>query len=212
MRPVPIGGSAQVVKRLSTPLRPGGSPVSGRSRRVSDASRLLEEASPSHKEHSGSGPTHSPSGEVPSSFEASAGVAPGTRSRMQRTKQRDNQSEMALRSALHSLGLRFRLHRRLLPGSTRTADVVFPSSRVAVFLDGCFWHGCPVHGTWPKRNGDWWRAKIEANQQRDRNTDERLAALGWRVARVWEHEQPAQAAARIAILVREGRLPGVTRT
>ncbi|UFN51597.1 very short patch repair endonuclease (plasmid) [Roseomonas sp. OT10] len=127
---------------------------------------------------------------------------------MRATKGKDNRGELALRSALHRLGLRFRLQRRLLPGSTRTADVVFPAARVAVFLDGCFWHGCPVHGTWPKRNGDWWRAKIEANRRRDRDTDERLTALGWRVVRVWEHEVPAEAAERVSGLVRGEPAPG----
>ena len=167
-----------------------------------------EQSPPPASGHRGTPRTARPEGGSHSSSGDGAEVAPATRSRMQRTKQRDNRGEKALRSTLHGLGLRFRLHRRLLPGSTRTADVVFPSSRLAVFLDGCFWHGCPIHGTWPKRNGDWWRAKIEANQQRDRNTDERLAALGWRVVRVWEHEEPTEAAARIAILVRDGHPPG----
>jgi DNA mismatch endonuclease (patch repair protein) len=123
--------------------------------------------------------------------------------RMKRTLGRDNNSERALRSALHRLGLRFRLQRRLLSGSTRTADVVFPSQRVAVFVDGCFWHGCPIHGTWPKRNAEWWRAKIEANVRRDRDTDTRLAELGWRVVRVWEHETSSEAALRVASIVRK---------
>ena len=121
--------------------------------------------------------------------------------RMKATRGRDNDGERALRSALHRLGLRFRLQRRLLPGSTRTTDVVFPKQRVAVFLDGCFWHGCPIHGTWPKRNSDWWRAKIEANVRRDRDTDARLVALGWCVVRVWEHEAPEEAAQRVAAVV-----------
>lgn len=65
---------------------------------------------------------------------------------------------------------------------------MFPRARVAVFLDGCFWHGCPLHGTWPKNNAEWWREKIEANIARDRDTDRRLQELGWTVVRVWEHE------------------------
>jgi DNA mismatch endonuclease (patch repair protein) len=74
---------------------------------------------------------------------------------------------------------------------------VFTRAKVAVYVDGCFWHGCPVHGTWPKANGDWWRAKIEANRERDRDTDRRLTAAAWRVIRVWEHEDVASAVARV---------------
>jgi DNA mismatch endonuclease (patch repair protein) len=73
---------------------------------------------------------------------------------------------------------------------------------VAVFVDGCFWHGCPVHGTWPKEHGDWWRKKIEANQCRDRDTDARLAEAGWVAVRVWEHESPPRAANMIQSLVK----------
>jgi DNA mismatch endonuclease (patch repair protein) len=72
-----------------------------------------------------------------------------------------------------------------------------------VFVDGCFWHGCPEHGTWPKQNADWWREKIEANQRRDRDTDARLQAAGWTVIRVWEHEDPTQAADQIVEIVRQ---------
>lgn len=125
--------------------------------------------------------------------------------RMKRTRGRDNDLERALRSELHRLGLRFRLHRKLLPRSTRTADVVFPRQRVAVYVDGCFWHGCPVHGTWPKRNAEWWRSKIEANIRRDRDTDARLEELGWLVVRVWEHEAPNEAALRVASAVNEAK-------
>jgi DNA mismatch endonuclease (patch repair protein) len=120
---------------------------------------------------------------------------------MQATKGRHNGVELRLRSALHRLGLRFRVHRRILAGSTRTADIVFVRRRVVVFVDGCFWHGCPVHMTWPKSNSDWWRAKIEANRRRDADTDARLAAAGWEVVRVWEHELADDAARRIARLV-----------
>jgi DNA mismatch endonuclease (patch repair protein) len=70
----------------------------------------------------------------------------------------------------------------------RTADIVFPSVGLAIFLDGCFWHGCPFHASWPKVNAAWWREKIETNRRRDRDTDQRLADEGWTVIRVWEHE------------------------
>jgi DNA mismatch endonuclease, patch repair protein len=124
------------------------------------------------------------------------------RHRMSRTPGRDNPHELALRSLLHRRGLRFRVHVRLMPGSQRTADIVFPSRRVVVYLDGCFWHGCPLHGTWPKLNAEWWRAKIEANRRRDLDTNTRLSGAGWRVVRVWEHEDLHEAANRIELAVR----------
>lgn len=125
----------------------------------------------------------------------------GARRRMQATRQRDTRAEVAVRSALHRLGLRYRLDRNLLAGLRRRADIIFSAARIAVFVDGCFWHGCPIHGTWPKANAEWWRSKIEANQRRDADTDEKLAAAGWIVVRVWEHEEPEKAAERIALLV-----------
>lgn len=92
--------------------------------------------------------------------------------------------ELTLRRRLHRSGLRYRL-RYTLPGSP---DLVFVSLRIAVFVDGCFWHGCPVHGSIPKTNTDFWRAKIERNRERDKSVSQQLAARGWDVIRVWEHE------------------------
>ncbi len=135
-------------------------------------------------------------------------VAPKTSARMARTAQRDNPRERALRAELHRRGLRFRLHQRILEGSRRTIDITFPGRRIAVFVDGCFWHGCPQHGTWPKNNADWWRAKIEANIARDRDTDGRLQAAGWTVVRVWEHEDVTAAADRIEKITRESAFTG----
>ncbi|WP_287118250.1 very short patch repair endonuclease [Mesorhizobium sp.] len=129
-------------------------------------------------------------------------VAPGTSRRMARTAQRDNRKERALRSILHRRGLRFRVHGRLLEGSRRTVDIVFARARVAVFIDGCFWHDCPIHGTSPTNNAAWWRAKIDANVARDRDTDARLVESGWTVVRIWEHEDLSVAADRIEALVR----------
>jgi DNA mismatch endonuclease (patch repair protein) len=120
---------------------------------------------------------------------------------MRAQRERDTAIEREIRSRLHARGLRFRVHRRLLAGSRREVDVVFPGARVAVFVDGCFWHGCPEHGTWPRNNAEFWRRKIEENVRRDRDTNARLAAEGWTVMRVWEHEAPAEAAARIAAVV-----------
>lgn len=130
-----------------------------------------------------------------------------TRARMSRQRSRDTSPERALRSSLHRRGLRYRLHRRPLPGLRRQADIVFGPARVAVFVDGCFWHCCPEHATSPRSNAAWWSTKLAANVARDRDTDSRLATAGWVVVRVWEHEDPAAAAARIAELVR-ARIPG----
>lgn len=121
---------------------------------------------------------------------------------MQATRQRDTPPELALRSALHRMGLRFRLQVTPLPGLRRRADLVFRRARVAVFVDGCFWHGCPQHATWPKQNAEWWREKIEGNRCRDADTDTRLAEAGWLAVRVWAHEDPAEAALRVAAAVR----------
>lgn len=125
-----------------------------------------------------------------------------TRLRMSRQRSRDTSPERALRSLLHRRGLRYRLHRRPVPGLRRQADLVFPGPRVAVFVDGCFWHSCPQHATSPKANGPWWAAKLARNVERDRETDRRLAEAGWVVMRVWEHEDPATAADRVAAAVK----------
>lgn len=121
---------------------------------------------------------------------------------MQATPQRDTLIERMLRTALRGLGLRYRIHRHIIPGLRRTGDVVFGRARVVVFVDGCFWHGCPIHGTLPKvTNRHWWVEKIAQNRRRDRDTDRRLSDLGWQVVRVWEHDAPVPAARRIARLV-----------
>ena len=84
-----------------------------------------------------------------------------------------------------------------LPGTRRRADLAFPRFKVAVFVDGCFWHGCPVHGTWPKANAEWWREKIQKNVERDHNTTAALTSAGWTVLRFWEHEDVSTAADEI---------------
>ncbi len=124
------------------------------------------------------------------------------RQRMSRQRSQDTGPELQLRQALFRLGLRYRLHRRPDPSVRRVADIVFVSPKVAVFVDGCFWHRCPEHGTTPSVNVDYWQAKLDGNVTRDRDTDRRLEAAGWRVIRVWEHEDPDEAAARIARVVR----------
>lgn len=122
---------------------------------------------------------------------------------MQSVRQKNTSCESALRRELHARGIRYRIHVPVLTRPRRVADVAFSGLRVAVFVDGCFWHGCPQHATWPKQNAEFWRAKILANQQRDRDTDERLRAGGWEVVRIWAHEPPEQAVERIAMLVEE---------
>jgi DNA mismatch endonuclease, patch repair protein len=117
-----------------------------------------------------------------------------TSKRMSRTRGGDNVAERALRSALFKKGLRFRIHYRAVPGTTRTIDIAFPGKRLAVFVDGCFWHGCPRHGTWPKRNAAFWRDKILSNRKRDLDSNRRLRGDGWRVLRIWEHRTPAEGA------------------
>ena len=116
---------------------------------------------------------------------------------MQATRRRDTPGELALQEALRALGLRYRVD-VTLSGTRRRADLAFLRAKVAVFIDGCFWHGCPQHGTWPKTNARWWRTKIEANRARDRDTDLKLKTAGWTVLRFWEHTTPATAARRVA--------------
>lgn len=113
---------------------------------------------------------------------------------MRRQATRDTGPEMALRRELHGRGLRYFVHRKPVPGLRREADIVFPTARVAVFVDGCWWHGCPDHGGQAKTNAAFWDEKIEGNRARDMDTDERLATHGWLAVRVWEHEAPSLAA------------------
>lgn len=134
-------------------------------------------------------------------------VAPGTRKSMQGNRSRDTRPELALRSLLHRRGLRYRVAARPLPGVRRTADIVFTRAKVAVFVDGCFWHRCPLHYREPASNVGYWREKARRNVERDRETDALLAAAGWAVVRVWEHEGVSGAAERIAQLVAARRPP-----
>jgi len=127
------------------------------------------------------------------------------RNRMKAAKQRDTAPEMALRSAMHRKGLRYRVDVSPLEGIRRRADVVFRPVKVAVFVDGCFWHGCPIHGTWPKANAEFWRKKIERNQERDAETDQQLEEAGWEVIRIWEHEDSEEAAEKIFQIIQERR-------
>ncbi len=135
------------------------------------------------------------------------------RRRMQATRRRDTPGEMALRGALRAMGIRYRVD-VTLPGTRRRADLAFVRARVAVFVDGCFWHGCPAHGTWPKTNATWWRSKIHGNRLRDRDTDRRLRASGWTVLRFWAHVDAAVAARAVAKALghRRTKIPLVVAT
>jgi len=129
------------------------------------------------------------------------GVPPASseliRVRMSTTKRRDTKPEVELRRALFRMGLRFRVD---VPvnGSRRRTDIVFAADRVAVYVNGCFWHSCPEHGTVPKQNRDWWVDKLATNKARDDDTDARLEAAGWTVFRFWEHDDPEAAADLVA--------------
>lgn len=107
---------------------------------------------------------------------------------MRSNRGRDTGPERLLRSSLHAAGLRFRKHLRPLPGVRCEADIVFPRWRVAVFVDGCFWHGCPVHATWPATNAEFWEPKLLRNRVRDDEHNRALAEAGWLVVRLWEHQ------------------------
>lgn len=111
-----------------------------------------------------------------------------------RSNARVTRPEARLRSALHRAGLRFRKNVRPIPGIRCRPDVVFARDQVAVFVDGCFWHGCPEHFRPPRTNADYWQAKIARNVERDRRNDEELSRAGWTVIRVWEHEDVESAA------------------
>lgn len=121
--------------------------------------------------------------------------------RMAKVRQKGTDAEVALRRAMHRIGLRYRIDYEVLRKPRRVADIAFPGRKIAIFVDGCFWHGCPEHATWPKRNADFWRQKIEANRQRDTDTNERLRSIGWTVLRFWSHESPAEAAKAVERMV-----------
>ena len=116
---------------------------------------------------------------------------------MSRQRQRDTKPELDLRRLLHAAGYRYRVDFKVDGLRRGKVDIAFTRAKVAVFVDGCFWHACPEHATWPRANSDWWREKLHANVRRDRETDRRLHELGWSVVRVWEHEAAAEAAERV---------------
>ncbi len=124
------------------------------------------------------------------------------RATMRANRSRDTLPELALRRALHARGLRYFVNRRPLPGLRRTADIVFPTARVAVFVDGCFWHGCPEHHTSAKANATFWADKVSDNRARDADTNAALTAAGWTPLRIWEHTPVEEAIAQVIAAVR----------
>ena len=124
--------------------------------------------------------------------------SPGALARMRAIRQQGTAVEMAVRRELDSLGLVYTTDERPESSIPRRADMVFRDSQIAVFVDGCFWHGCPLHASEPKSNAGWWADKLKANQQRDRDTDSRLSSRGWKVLRFWEHEDPPAVALAVA--------------
>lgn len=111
--------------------------------------------------------------------------------------------ELRVREALDACGLTYETNAQPLPDLRRRADILFRDEKIAVFVDGCFWHGCPQHGTQAKSNARFWAEKIERNIQRDRDTDRRLEEAGWTVVRVWEHEDPAEVASKVCSVLEE---------
>lgn len=124
--------------------------------------------------------------------------SPAVSARMSRQASRDTAPEVAVRKLLHASGYRYRLNERVPHMSRRTIDIAFTRAKVAVFLDGCFWHGCPEHATRPKANAEWWRQKLDRNMARDAETTAHLVAEGWTVLRFWEHQTPVEVAEKVA--------------
>jgi len=116
-------------------------------------------------------------------------------------KRRDTRPELLVRSLVHRRGLRYRVDERPLPDLRRRADLVFRQAKIAVFIDGCYWHGCPEHYREPSTNSDYWRDKIEGNRRRDQDTNELLAQAGWEVLRFWEHEDENEVANTVCAAV-----------
>jgi DNA mismatch endonuclease, patch repair protein len=127
--------------------------------------------------------------------------SPQASRRMAKVRQKGTDAEVALRRELYRIGLRYRVDYEVLKKPRRIADIAFPGRRIVIFVDGCFWHGCPEHATWPKSNAAFWRQKIEANQLRDADTNERLRSIGWTVLRFWSHESPVEVARVVANVV-----------
>lgn len=125
------------------------------------------------------------------------------RNRMRAAKGRDTEAEMKVRRVLYRMGLRYRVDYVVIDKPRRKADIAFTKAKVAVFTDGCFWHGCPKHATSAKVNAAFWRDKIRTNKARDLDTNQRLKKLGWVIIKAWEHEGPKKVANKISAKVLE---------
>ena len=121
-----------------------------------------------------------------------------TRDRMSRQRSRDTTPEVCLRRQLHTMGHRFRVAYPVPGLPRRSIDIAFTRRKLAVFIDGCFWHSCPEHATRPKSDDAWWNAKLQRNVERDRETDQILMEHGWSVLRIWEHVPTEEAACLVA--------------
>jgi DNA mismatch endonuclease (patch repair protein) len=137
--------------------------------------------------------------------------SPHVRASMQGNRSKDTKPELAVRRELHARGLRYFKNRRPVRAIRRTADIVFPTPRLAVFIDGCFWHGCPEHHTVARTNADYWSAKVERNRNRDKETDDLLADAGWTVLRIWEHVGVAEAADIVQTAVEAAVVSGAVK-
>ena len=135
--------------------------------------------------------------------------SPGVSARMSIQPRRDTGPELAIRRLLHRTGLRYRVCYPVPGLPRRSIDIAFTRRKVAVFIDGCYWHGCPVHGQVPAANRDWWRQKLRINQIRDNDTTRHLESLGWNVLRFWEHETPTAIVERVILTVAPERAAGV---
>lgn len=118
--------------------------------------------------------------------------------RLSQLQRRDTAPELAVRRLLHAAGYRYRVAFPVPGQRRRTIDIAFAGQRLAIFIDGCFWHGCPAHGTSPRSNSEWWQQKLSANRARDRSTEALLAHIGWSYLRFWEHEDPDRVAQAVA--------------
>ncbi|WP_327670523.1 MULTISPECIES: very short patch repair endonuclease [unclassified Streptomyces] len=133
--------------------------------------------------------------------------SPAVAARMSRQASRDTAQELAVRRLLHAKGLRYRVHVPVPGLPRRTMDIAFGKLRIAVFLDGCFWHGCPEHATRPRANAEWWRSKLDRNIARDRETTDHLSSANWTVLRFWEHDSVEEIADRVARAVTSKKPP-----
>lgn len=127
-------------------------------------------------------------------FEASS---PAVSDRMRKQRSRDTAIELEVRRSLFARGARYRVHYPVPGHRRRSIDIAFPGKKIAVFIDGCFWHGCHIHRSIPSSNGEFWQEKISGNRERDRATDAHLDGQGWRVLRFWEHEESSYIASAV---------------